>query len=105
MTSNNPSSLISSYGTVISYDTSSSILTLKLTDSTLQTNRIILDGFKTFLSTRPVVYSFQLLYQDIVYFYFSSTISVINPKEISKLSLTQGSNKAYSLNDLTMTIS
>jgi hypothetical protein len=102
---NDATSIISSYGTVIGYNASTNLLQLRLADVTLQTQNITISGFKTYDSVQPVVYSYQLLYGSLVYFYYSQSIAVTNPKVISTLTIHQSSSIVYEFDLLTLTVS
>ena len=90
-------SIISSYGTVVGYSMSTNILRLKLADVTLQTQNITISGFKTYETVQPIIYSYEFLYGNLVYFYYSQSIALTNPKVISTLTVQQTSAVVYGL--------
>ena len=49
------------YGTVISFDNLTSLLTIRMNDITTLTNTFTIIGFKTYISTKPITYTFEIL--------------------------------------------
>jgi hypothetical protein len=98
-------SILSSYGTVVSYDTALSALVLKLTDTTAKSRSVTITGFKTYQSTKPIVYTVELLYQDVVYFHFSSAVAIPNPKKVATIFVSTSSPVVYAINSVTLTLS
>ncbi len=99
------SSIWTSYGTVLTFDTSTSLLTLKLNDTTAQSTTITLTGFKTYPSTKPITYTTELMYQTIVYYYFNSLIAIASPKQPTTLTTVSDSFTVYQLNNIILTLS
>jgi hypothetical protein len=98
-------SILSSYGSVVSYDNALSTLVLKLTDTTAKSRSLTITGFKTYQSTKPIVYTVELLYQDFVYFHFSSAVAIPNPKQVATIFVSTSSPVVYAINSVTMTLS
>lgn len=96
---------MSTYGSVVGVDNVTSLLTIRLGDITLQSGSLIITGFKTYDSTKPVTYTIEYLYQSTVYYYFSTTLSISQPKVFNTLTISQSSTTVYQPNNLSITIS
>lgn len=51
------SDIRTTYGTIVGFESITSLLTIRLTDITIISNNLTISGFKTYMSTKPITYT------------------------------------------------
>ena len=100
------SDIRTTYGTIVSYDSNStSLLTIRMNDITLLSSSLIITGFKTYQSTKPITYTIQILLQSTVYYFFTAVVSIPQPKQFNTLTISQNSSVVNQFDNLSVIIS